>query len=440
MQPEVIRTDFTYHYPPFNLLSTSELSAVGMRSPFHVYVHIPFCKSICEYCYFKTWGVGDRSEARLQEYLNSLLKEIEMSSLLPELQGRKARSLYIGGGTPSLLSVPQIESLVGALFGAFDFMEGFEFCIEAYPDDQIMSSEKVECLKRMGVTRLSMGVQSLDNRILSLNGRPGNVETVRRIYGWARDLQFKVINLDFMSGLLGENWDNWKRQIDNILELAPQNVSIYKLELYLNTKLTDDIKGGKFEEKLMGDSEEAEFAQYAFDRLQDEGGYIACNCFHLTRSPEVEHVYLKSLWDGEEVLGMGLSAYSVISDIMYQNTSSLEGYYAEVAGTRLPIQRAHLISEREKLARTMVYGIKALRLERQRFIEKHGFDMSVLYGKQIEELVEKGFLEFNSQALQVPKNKYIYADDICRYFFLPEHEAMMRGHVPREKVLSLDHS
>jgi coproporphyrinogen III oxidase-like Fe-S oxidoreductase len=142
-----------------------------------------------------------------------------------------------------MLSTPHLLRLVGTLKQCFDFSDNFqEFCIEANPNDKILSRDKLECFKQIGVTRLSMGVQSLSNDLLQLNGRFGDSETFRRVYFWARDLAFNIINLDFISGLRGENWDNWRRQIDQILELAPDNIAIYKLEMYLNTELSRKLR------------------------------------------------------------------------------------------------------------------------------------------------------------------------------------------------------
>lgn len=435
MKSDFIRTDFTYQYPPFNLMRTNEVDLLSAREPMHVYVHLPFCRTKCQYCYYKTWGVGMDAEDEIQHYLNLLYKEIALRARQPQIQGKTAKSLYIGGGTPSLLSPQQLQTLVDVLTSELNFADGYEFCMEAKPDEDIMTPEKIDCFKQIGVTRLSMGVESLSDELLRANGRAGSAAAVRRVYRLARECRFPVINLDFLSGLVNENWENWRAQTAEILDLVPENVSFYKLEFYLNTRLSQRVRKNELKARICDDTEEAEMAQYAFDLLQQEGGYVPCHCFTLIAEPRFEHVHTGGVWSGEALLGFGLSAYGVMNDVLYQNTWTVEEYGAMIEQGKLPAQRAHYISAREKIARTMVYGVKTLYLSRQDFKKKHGFDMSLVYGDLIEELLKEGLVEFDDEALRVPRSKCIYADDICRHFFLPEHETMMRGHFTREEVI-----
>jgi len=437
MHLDVTRTDFTYQYPPFNLLQVKEANILQQKPPLHLYVHIPYCKSKCRFCYYKVWGVGAQGAHEIEEYLKLLSSEIETVSREPEVQASRVRSAYIGGGTPSLLSADQLARLLSLLRRSFAFQDNFEFCVEVNPDEDVLTPDKLALLKNSGVTRLSIGVQTLDDYILKLNGRAGNAKQFYRIYEIVRTLGFRVVNLDFISGLLGENWTNWTQQFDNILTLSPENVSLYKLELYLNAPLTATICKTRKAPTLLSDEEEAEYAQYAFDRLQDEGGYVAKNCVSLTRSEDVAHVHEAAFYDGECLLGLGLSSYGVFGDRMYQNTADLKEYAHAVRSGHRPVKRAHVISVRERIARTMVYGIKTLGISRTKFLQRHGFDMMLLYGDKVRELIDRGLIIDDGETLRVPRAKYIYADDICRKFFLPEHETMMRGHLNRRQVSSL---
>jgi oxygen-independent coproporphyrinogen-3 oxidase len=437
MHLDLSRTDFTFQYPPFNVLQVKVANILQERRPLHVYVHIPYCKTKCRYCYYKLWAVGEHATDEIDEYLKVLSKEIEIVSREPAVQACAVRSLYIGGGTPSLLSLDQLTRLFDQLKRSFTFADNYEFCIEANPDENVLTPEKLAVLKESGVTRLSIGVQSLDDRILKLNGRAGSADEFYRTYEIAKSLGFHVINLDFMSGMLGENWTNWTRQFDTILSLRPENVSMYKLEFYLNTRLSKQIRQTKRAPGLLDDEEEAKYAEYAFERLQNEGAYIAKNCYSLTRAEEVAHVHAAGVWDGESLLGLGLSAYGLFDGRMYQNTLELKDYADAVSCGKRPVHRAHLVSARERVARTMVFGIKKLGISRTKFRECHGFEMMLLYGDTIRELIENGLVIDDGETIKVPQSKYVYADDICRAFFLPEHETMMRGHLTRSKIDSL---
>jgi oxygen-independent coproporphyrinogen-3 oxidase len=437
MHLDLTRTDFTFQYPPFNLLQVKDVNIVQKKQPLHVYVHIPYCKTKCRFCYYKLFAVGDQASDEIDEYLKLLAREIEIASREPEVQACGVRSLYIGGGTPSLLSLDQLTRLFDLLKRSFPFTANYEFCVEANPDENVLTPDKLALLKNSGVTRLSMGVQTLDDRILKLNGRAGSADEFYRAYEVARSLGFHAINLDFMSGMLGENWTSWTRQFDSILTLRPENVSMYKMEFYLNTRLSKQIRQTKRAPGLLGDEDEAKYAQYAFMRLQDEGGYIAKNCYNLTRDEGVAQVHAAGVWDGESLLGLGLSAYGMFGDRMYQNTLDLKDYEQAVSSGNRPIHRAHLVSARERVARTMVFGIKKLGISRSKFRDRHGFEMMLLYGDIVRDLIEQGLLIDDGETIQVPRSKYVHADDICRAFFLPEHETMMRGHLTREKITSL---
>jgi oxygen-independent coproporphyrinogen III oxidase len=437
MHLDLTRTDFTFQYPPFNLLQVKDTNILQQKQPLHVYVHIPYCKTKCRYCYYKLWAVGEQATDEIDHYLSLLSREIEIVSREPEVQACGVKSLYIGGGTPTLLSLDQLTRLFDRLKRSFPFIDNYEFCVEANPDEKGLTPEKLAVLKDNGVTRLSIGVQSLDDRILKLNGRAGSEKEFYGAYEVARSLGFHCINLDFMSGMLGENWTNWTRQFDTILSLRPENVSMYKLEFYLNTRLSRQIRQTKRAPGLVSDEEEAKYAEYAFERLQNEGGYIVKNCYSLTCSEEVAHVHAAGVWDGESLLGLGLSAYGLFNGRMYQNTAELKDYEDAVNCGNRPVHRAHLVSARERVARTMVFGIKKLGISRSKFRERQGFEMMLLYGDIIRDLIERGLLIDDGETIKVPRSKYVYADDICRAFFLPEHATMMRGHLTRSKIDAL---
>jgi oxygen-independent coproporphyrinogen-3 oxidase len=214
----------------------------------------------------------------------------------------------------------------------FRFRPDHEFTFECYPDEEILTAEKLEGLRRVGVTRVSMGVQSLHDPILERNGRPARTEQFLRLYARARSLGFPVISLDFMSGMIGETWESWRDQIDRVIDLAPDNVSLYKLEFYLNSRLALSLRAGKKKpETIISDAEEARMVAYAFDRLRDDAGYLASNSTSLTRSRAVEQVHTKAVWNAEDLLGIGLSSYGIFDGYMYQNSASPEVYDGSLA-------------------------------------------------------------------------------------------------------------
>jgi oxygen-independent coproporphyrinogen-3 oxidase len=432
VEVELNREEFINQYPPFNLINTREVGDVFSREGMHLYVHIPFCKSKCGYCYFKSFD--DISDALVSEYLASLRKEIRLYSEMPEVQSKRVKSLYFGGGTPTLLSCAQLEDVTRAIVDSFDLVDDYEFCVEANPDEETLTAEKIALLKELNIRRISFGVQNFNDEILRINGRLGSAEEFFSAYDLAKRAQVEIVNIDILSGMIGETWPNWQYVVDVLIQLAPESIAFYKMELYYNTKLFKSIRKGEQPGRLMSNEEEIGLIRYAYDRLQDEGGYVASNCYNLVRDREYEHLHTNGIWQGDDMIGLGLSSHSCFNGFLYQNAWNMKEYNQTIGNGALAIKRAHKIPMREEIARAMVYGIKRLRIDRARFVDRFGFDMTLLYGGLIRGLVEAGYLSLDAEALKVPREYYIFADDISRAFFLPEHRTMMLAHMSRVQV------
>jgi oxygen-independent coproporphyrinogen-3 oxidase len=429
MEIKLDRDEFINQYPPFNLINSKDVTGVFEKEEIHLYVHLPFCKSKCEYCYFKSYDEFD--DETVESYLKALKMEISKYSKMPEVQSKRIKSLYFGGGTPTLLSVKQLEDLTVHILGSFDFKENFEFCVEANPDKETATREKFELLMKLNVKRVSFGVQNFNEKVLRLNGRLNKLDEFYEIFDMAKSVGIDIRNVDIMSGMFGETDENWRSNIDKLIELAPENIAFYKIELYYNTKLFEKTRNKDPKAMLMTNDKEIEHIRYAFDRLQDEGNYTVTNCFNLSKGRENEHLHRKGIWEGDDMLGVGLSSHSCFNQNLYQNTWNMKDYIKTVESQKLPIKRAYPISMRDEIASAMVYGIKSLEMNREHFVNRFGFDFTEIYGETIRSLEDKGLLKLTTEALIVPREYYIFADDISRKFFLPEHETMMLAHLSR---------
>jgi oxygen-independent coproporphyrinogen-3 oxidase len=284
-------------------------------------------------------------------------------------------------------------------------------------------------LKDLGTRRVSFGVQSFNDEILRLNGRANKSAIFFEKYEVARKLGFDIVSVDLMSGLYGETPDNWNSTINRLLELHPDNIAFYKLEVYYNTGLFKMVR--QESEKLpplMTNDQEIALIQTAFDRLQDEGKYMPANCFTLMSSPAKEHVHRKGIWQGEEMLGLGLSAHSYFNNHFYQNTPSMDDYCRVLGTGNLPIHRAYRCTVEDEISMVMIYGIKNLRIDRDIFKRKFGVDITDIYGDKIEEMLKRGYMSLDDKALSVNREYYIFADDIAREFFLPRYRNLMLAH------------
>jgi oxygen-independent coproporphyrinogen-3 oxidase len=185
--------------------------------PLGMYLHIPFCRKRCHFCYFRVYT--DKSADEITAYLDTLVREAELYSRLPAYAGRHMDFVYFGGGTPSFLSTQQLESLVSRLTQLMPWKDAEEITFECEPGT--LTEHKLSAIRHMGVTRLSLGIENFDDTILDINGRAHRSAEIFRAYDFARKLNFPQINIDLIAGMLGESNENWMACIDKTIEMAP---------------------------------------------------------------------------------------------------------------------------------------------------------------------------------------------------------------------------
>src|SRR6186997_678960 len=219
---------FISNYPPFSAWSADWLDDVrtAMASPpadapLGLYLHIPFCRKRCKFCYFKVFT--DKNSAEVERYLAALSREIELVSKLPVMGGRPFRFVYFGGGTPSFLSSRQLERLVERLQANVSWDLAEEVTFECEPGT--LSEAKVHTLREIGVTRLSLGVEHFDDAILESNGRAHESPEIYQAYEWARQVDFPQINIDLIAGMIGETEEKWREAVRRAIELQPDSVT-----------------------------------------------------------------------------------------------------------------------------------------------------------------------------------------------------------------------
>ncbi len=230
---------FVANYPPFSSWKPSYLADAravldappSAGTPLGLYLHIPFCRKRCKFCYFRVYT--DKNAREVETYIDALVKEVELYSKKPIVGGRRLKYVYFGGGTPSYLSSSQLRGMMERLKAVLPWEGAEEVTFECEPGT--LQQHKLEALRELGVTRLSLGVENFDPKILEYNGRAHLEEEIHRAYGWARDLHFDQINIDLIAGMVGETWDNWKQCVAKTLALSPDSVTIYQMELPFNT-------------------------------------------------------------------------------------------------------------------------------------------------------------------------------------------------------------
>ena len=283
---------FVANYPPFSVWTPDAvgrdarpaLAAPASRSvPLGLYLHIPFCRKRCHFCYFRVYT--DKNAREVEEYLDLLAREWELYLETPAIAGRPLNFVYFGGGTPSFLSTSQLQRLVSRLTAGASWDTAEEVTFECEPGT--LTEPKLESIRALGVTRLSLGVENFNDRILELNGRAHRSPEIDRAYRFARALGFPQINIDLIAGMLGETDENWAACIRRTLELEPDSVTIYQMELPYNTTISRDLlkKTGQFSEPVASWATKRRWVDEAFDALE-RAGYHVGSAYTAVKDPD----------------------------------------------------------------------------------------------------------------------------------------------------------
>ena len=437
---ELKRGGFIASYPPFEALQPEQVPGIWDTPRLGLYVHLPYCRKRCTFCFYKVYT--NRNAKPMDRYLEAVYSEIDAYGARADLHEREVDTIYFGGGTPTTLSVEQLRELVGRLRRNFNIRADAEFTSEAEPGT--LDAEKVACLRDLGVTRLSMGVQTFDDDLLRKNGRSHSTDSVYAAIEMARANKFPVLNLDLMSGILDETPETWERSVEALIELEIEHVSIYRMEVYKNTLLFAAGYTGPGVGGIPTDDEELALWHAAVNKLE-QAGYTQVTGHAFVKKPEHDHIQRADVWGGGELLGMGVSSYSYLNNTVFQNTSDWGDFVARAASGQTRVARASQLNSRQRMAREFILGLKLLKVDRTQFRKRHGFDVIDLYEPQIDALVKDGLLTVTPTAIELSRRARPYVDIICSVFYLPEH-AEHRFHrfateevLAKTEILRLDH-
>ncbi|MCC6421242.1 MAG: radical SAM protein, partial [Gemmataceae bacterium] len=333
---------FVANYPPFATWKPDHLPDAHAAlnapprpdTPLGLYLHIPFCRKRCKFCYFRVYT--DKNARDIEMYLGALAREVEIYSRLPVVGGRPLHFFYFGGGTPSYLSAAQLQGLTGRLRNYLPWDRAAEVAFECEPGT--LQQHKLETLKGLGVTRLSLGVENFSDRVLEENGRAHLSAEIYRAYGWARDVGFDQINIDLIAGMVGETWENWRACVAKTLALAPESVTIYQMELPFNTVYSRELQtAGQDQSSPVADwPTKRAWVSYAFDEMA-KAGYEPSSAYTMVRDwKRTRFVYRDSLWRGADMFGTGVASFGHVSGVHVQNVDKWEEYLARLDRGELP--------------------------------------------------------------------------------------------------------
>jgi len=421
---------FVSNYPPFSfwkpefvgdLISALELPPATIASglnPLGIYVHIPFCRKRCHFCYFKVYT--DKDSASIRGYLDALLRELTLYAGKPFVGGRKPDFVYFGGGTPSYLSVNQLQHLTDGMKALLPWDQAREVTFECEPGT--LTEQKLRAIREMGVTRLSLGVENFNDHILEINGRAHHSKEIARAYGYAREIGFPQINIDLIAGMVEETDENWRSCVQKTIEMSPDSVTIYEMEIPFNTTIYKQMKTeGKLVAPVADWEVKRGWVNFAFSELE-KAGYAIGSAYTAVKNPERTHfIYRDQLWAGADLLSLGVASFGHIGGTHYQNLHDFEPYVTRVQAGELPVYRALRPSAEERLIREFILQLKLGHVSRAYFRKNFGIELTERFAEPLQRLHDWGFLAVEGDQVLLNRDGLLQVDRLLHEFFLPEH-------------------
>jgi oxygen-independent coproporphyrinogen III oxidase len=417
---------FIANYPPFSVWTKEAvdfdvkpaLSAAPTDVPLGLYLHIPFCRKRCHFCYFRVYT--DKNAAEVQGYLDTLAREWELYNEQRAVAGRPLNFVYFGGGTPSFLSVRQLQRLVHRMDAVSPWRHAEEITFECEPGT--LSEAKLTALRKIGVTRLSLGVENFDDRLLEINGRAHRSPEIGKAYAFAQSLGFPQINIDLIAGMLGETDENWRDCVQRTIDLAADSVTIYQMELPFNTTIAKTLRAGDTPEAgaVASWSTKRRWVDEAFDAFE-AAGYTVASAYAVVKDPATKFVYRDRLWQGADMVGLGVASFGHISGVHMQNLDTFGPYCDSLNRNELPLGRGLRPTEEERLIREFVLQLKLGAVRPAYFEGKYGVDVLERFRAPLQLLASERLLTATRELVALTREGLLRVDSLLPTFFLPAH-------------------
>lgn len=382
----------------------------GCEGELMLYLHIPFCIRKCKYCDFLSGAYSPKVQ---KDYVQALKQEIRVRC--QTLRGKKVGSLFLGGGTPSVLSADLIGELIEECRKALEFLPEAEITMECNPGTADL--RKLRGYREAGVNRLSIGLQSPDEKMLQLLGRIHTWQQFLDTYKWAREAGFQNISVDLMSGLPGQTKANWEQTLLKILSLDPQpeHLSAYSLIVEEGTTFYDWETQGKFTGTLALPSEDEDREMYHLTgKILEDAGYQQYEISNYA-APGFACRHNCGYWLRREYLGLGLGAASLIGDVRYSNERDLDKYLADPLAGR----EEEVLTREDRMAEFMFLGLRMTEgVSCRRFEEAFGKEMYEVYGEIIQKNVRDDLLTETEEGIALTQKGLDISNYVMAQFLI----------------------
>lgn len=363
--------------------------------PIALYIHVPFCAKKCRYCGFTSYPfkAGDA-----ENYMDALFREMSMyASALPD-EEKEVSSLYIGGGTPTCLPAAGLSGMLDKAALLFNLLPDCEITVEANPGTIDLNGLRE--LRDAGVNRLSLGVQSFQDRLLSMLGRIHSAREAVNAVRQARDAGFSNLNLDFIFGIPGQTLDDWQETLGKAVELSPEHISVYGLQMEEGTPLERAVTQGE----IKACPEELELSMYMMAvEFLASNGFIHYEISNFAR-PGRQSVHNLGYWLNLPYLGLGPAAHSYLRGERFYNLPSLKSYLEKISEWKYPVEAGENITVEREMSETMFLGLRLIDgVDLDRFHRRFGRRAEEIYQEEIARLEKAGLVKVEGGCLRLTK-------------------------------------
>lgn len=356
-----------------------------------LYVHIPFCYKKCPYCSFVSY---DRLLHLREDYIKTLVKQIALSR-----EQKTVKSIYVGGGTPSTLNIKQIEKILKQINKNFKLNKNIEITMEINPSKNI-KKDYLKSLKEIGINRLSVGVQSLNDKILRFLGRIHSADDVRCVLNYIKEIGFNF-NVDLLYAVPTQTLELWMDTLKEILSFYPHHVSAYSLSIEENTPFFKMKEEGKIREVTEKDT--IEMYKQGVKMLKNTG-YVHYEISNFSL-PNFECIHNLTYWNGAEFMGFGVSASSFINNCRIKNETDIYKYMERIEHNKKPCTYVKKLSREREIREAFILGLRKIEgINIEKFNEKYKIYIKEFFNKTLDKMIENRLL--------VEKNGFIHLSNI----------------------------
>lgn len=390
-----------------------DCNSMWEKKGMNLYVHIPFCRGKCGFCPFNSKPITNEN---LDEYFMALKKEIMLYAEEPYFKDRYIRSLWIGGGTPSAVPFERIDEVLKLLAKSFDFRNDTEITLETNLFD--LNEQYIKNVADSSVTRLSIGVQSFNDKYLQMMGRTYRREWINEFFKFIKKYNLDI-SIDVMYRYPGQTVEEVREDMRSIVSMSDSidHITLYSLILFPKLPIYKLVKSGKYP-KQPNLEEYFKMNKALTEELQEKGPYREYTTNHFSK-PGKENIYNIDRWGfpQKECLSFGPGAFSQVKDYVYCNEHKLSDYYDKVNNSIKPVQTGKKMTLLEQISRYLVLGCKNLEVDLEEFEKIVGTNILALYPTQVNELVKNGLIEIKNNKLKVTESGKAWIIDINKAFF-----------------------